>query len=488
MTALDYGVMAAYFAVVIAIGAYFGRQQHDASDYFLGRHTLPWWAIMFSIVATETSALTVISLPGIAARGDFTFLQLSIGYLAGRIGVAAWLLPGYFSGEQETAYVRLERRFGVATRRTAAALFMGIRAIGDSVRIFATAIPLAIILEAQLGSGGPDRTYVIVSILIVGVVTLLYTLAGGIKAVVWVDVVQLGIYVLGGIVTILVAASIVGGIGSIFVTAGDAGKLHMLEWEFSFATKYTFVGAVIGGALLSAASHGTDHLIVQRLLATRNLAAARRALVGSGVLVIGQFALFLFVGTALWAAGADDPTSTSDQLYPRFVLSSLPSGLAGLVVAGFLAAAMSTVSSSLNSLASATTHDFVGPMTGTKDPRRLLSIGRRATVVWTVILVGLALQFRSTDQPVVEIALSVASITYGSLLGTYVLAAIDRVAQRDAIIAMSTSAIAMVIIVLVEPGPFANLAWPWYVPLGTSMTLVIGIVASGFPKFNDRTT
>jgi Na+/proline symporter len=170
------------------------------------------------------------------------------------------------------------------------------------------------------------------------------------------------------------------------------------------------------------------------------------------------------------------------------VLGGLPSGIAGLVVAGLLAAAMSTVSSSLNSLASATTHDFVAPLTGTKDPKRLLSIGRRATVVWAVILVALALPFRSTDQPVVEIALAVASITYGSLLGTYMLAAIDRVAQRDAIIAMSTSAIAMVIIVLVKPGPFANLAWPWYVPLGTSMTLVIGIVASGFPKFNDRTT
>lgn len=487
MTPFDYGVMAAYFGIVIAIGVHFGRQQRDASDYFLGRHSLPWWAVMLSVVATETSALTVISVPGIAARGDFTFLQLSFGYLLGRIGVAVWLLPGYFTGEQETAYVRLERRFGVATRRTAAGLFMGIRAIGDSVRVFATAIPLAIILEAQLGSGAPDRAYVVVSILLVGAVTLVYTLAGGIKAVVWVDVVQLGVYVLGGIATILVAASMVGGIGPIIETAGEAGKLHMLEWDFSFATPYSFLGAVIGGALLSAASHGTDHLIVQRLLATRDLAAARRALVGSGLLVITQFALFLFVGTALWAAGADDVSRASDQLYPRFVLGGLPSGLAGLVVAGLLAAAMSTVSSSLNSLASATTHDFVGPLTNTTDPRRLLSIGRRATVIWAAILVALALPFRSTDQPVVEIALSVASITYGSLLGTYVLAAFHRVTQRDAIIAMSSAAIAMVVIVLAKPGPFGSLAWPWYVPLGTAMTLVIGLVASQFPSPRART-
>ncbi len=482
MTPIDYGVMLAYFGLVIAIGVHFGRQQKDASDYFLGRHTLPWWAVMLSVVATETSALTVISVPGIAARGDFTFLQLSFGYLIGRIGVAAWLLPGYFAGEQETAYVRLEHRFGVATRRSAAGIFMGIRAVGDSVRVFATAIPLAIILQAQLGSSEPIRRYVVVAILVVGIVTLLYTLLGGIKAVVWVDVVQLGIYVLGGIATIVVAASLVGGLGAIVDRAMDAGKLTTFNWPVSFTTPYSFLGAVLGGALLSAASHGTDHLIVQRLLATRSLRAARRALIGSGILVITQFALFLFVGTALWAAGADDLSRSSDQLYPRFVLSDLPTGLAGVVVAGLLAAAMSTVSSSLNSLASATTHDFYAPLTKTKDPEQLLRFGRKATVGWAAVLVGIALPFRSTEQPVVEIALSVASITYGSLLGTYILSALPRVRQRDVIAAMSLAALMMVVIVLVNPPPFTGLAWPWYVPLGTTLTLAIGLLASTVPQ------
>ncbi len=482
MRPLDFAVMAAYFAAVIAIGIHFTRRQADASDYFLGRHTLPWWAIMLSIVATETSALTVISVPGIAAApgGDLTFLQIPFGYLIGRVGVAWWLLPGYFTGEQETAYVRLETRFGLATRRVAATIFMGIRAAGDSVRLFATAIPLAIILESQIGAAGdPSRQLVVFSVLIVGVVTLGYTLAGGIKAVVWVDVLQLGIYVLGGLATIVVAADLAGGLGSALASAREAGKLTVVRWDLSFSTPYTLLGGLVGGALLSAASHGTDQLIVQRLLATRDLSGARRALVGSGILVIAQFAIFLLVGTLLWAIGADDLSRSSDEWYPRFVLGGLPPGLAGLVVAGLLAAAMSTVSSSLNSLASVTTHDFYSSWTGKADSKHLLTVGRLATLAWAVVLVGGALLFRSTDRPVVVIALSIASVAYGSLLGTYILAGLSRSArQSDAILAITVGSIAMIMIVLVKPAPFETLAWPWYVPLGTTITLAVGWISS----------
>jgi Na+/proline symporter len=258
----------------------------------------------------------------------------------------------------------------------------------------------------------------------------------------------------------------------------------VFDWSLSLSTTYTFLGGLVGGALLSAASHGTDHLIVQRLLATRSLGDARRALVGSGILVIVQFALFLFVGTMLWAAGAADPTLSGDQLYPTFVVRQLPPGLAGLVVAGLLAAAMSTVSSSLNSLASATTHDFYAPLARQRDPRRLLVVGRWATVGWAVALMVGALSFRSTDQPVVELALSIASITYGSLLGTYILAGVARAArQADAILAIIVAAGAMVLIVLGKPGVFADLAWPWYVPLGTVITLAVGGAAAAVRRW-----
>jgi len=461
--------MAAYFAVVIGIGSWFARRQTDATDYFLGHRSLPWPAVMLSIVATETSALTVISVPGLAARGDFTFLQIAFGYLVGRIGVAAWLLPGYFRGEQETAYARLEQRFGTHTRRAASAIFMVVRALGDSVRVFATAIPLSIV------SGWP----VWISVLVVCVVTLVYTWRGGLQAVVWVDVVQLALYVTAGVAAVVVAAGLAGGFDRALEAASAAGKLHVLDFRLSLSAPYTLLGGLVGGALLSAASHGTDHLIVQRLLATRTLRSARLALVGSGVLVILQFGLFLLVGAFLWAAGVDAGTGSGDALFPRFMVEYLPNGLSGLAIAGVLAAAMSTVSSSLNALASATTHDFYASVTGRKDPRHLLVVGRWATVFWAAILAGGALSFRSTDTPVVELALSIASVTYGGLLGLFVLGGLSpRVRQRDAILGLAVATAAMLVVVLGKPGPLAQLAWPWYVPLGLAITLVTGWVAS----------
>ncbi len=440
MRSLDLAVIVLYFAAVMAAGLLLAGRQRDAADYFLGRRGLPWWAIMLSIVATETSALTVISVPGIAARSNLTFLQLSFGYLVGRLGVASLLLPGYFEGTQETAYQRLERRFGVVARRIASAAFLVTRAMGDGVRVFATAIPLAIITHWSIPAG----------ILAVGLVTIFYTWVGGLRAVVWVDVIQLVFYVLGAIATIIVAMHEP---VRTLADAWNAGKLTVIDPALSFTHTYTLWGGLIGGALLSAASHGTDHLIVQRLLAARDLPDARRALMGSGVFIIAQFALFLF---------------------------RLPAGLAGLVVAAILAAAMSTVSSSLNSLASASTHDFYAPLTHRHDAEHLLKVGRGMTLLWAVILVGGALLFKNRDTPVVVLALSIASITYGGLLGSYLLGGLwPRTRQVDVIIAILVGVAFMIPVVLGIPGRLLpGLAWPWYVPLGTSVTVIVGMLSS----------
>src|SRR5882762_3562369 len=260
MRPLDVAVIFAYFVAVMAFGLLLAGRQRDATDYFLGHRGLPWWALMMSVVATETSAVTVISVPGLAARGDLTFLQVSFGYLVGRIGVAKLLLPGYFDGTQDTAYQRLERRFGTAARRTASGVFLVTRALADCVRVFATAIPLALITQWSLAAG----------ILAIGIVTVIYTWVGGLRAVVWVDVIQLGVYLVGGIATLIVATHLAGGVGA-FARAWDAGKLVTLDFTPSFKVLYTFWGGVLGGALLAGASHGTDHLIVQRLLAARGL-------------------------------------------------------------------------------------------------------------------------------------------------------------------------------------------------------------------------
>ena len=469
MRPLDVAVIAAYCAAVIVFGLVLSGRQRDASDYFLGHRGLPWWAIMLSIVATETSALTVISIPGIAARGDLTFLQLAFGYLAGRIGVAALLLPGYFEGTQDTAYQRLERRFGRGARRAASGVFLLTRALADCVRIFATAIPLAIITHWSLPAG----------ILAIGIVTVIYTWVGGLRAVVWVDVIQLGVYLLGGVATLVVATRLAGGPGA-FARAWDAGKLVTLDFTPSFKVLYTFWGGVLGGALLAGASHGTDHVIVQRLLAARALKDAQRALIGSGVFIIAQFALFLLVGTSLWLAGADQGAVRSDTIYPTFVITRLPTGLAGLVVAGILAAAMSSHASAVNSLASASTHDFYAPLSGRQEPTHLLRVGRWLTLLWTAVLVAGAMAFRNQNTPVVQLALSVASITYGALLGTYLLGGWwSRARQRDVVVAIIVSVLAMTPVVLGVPWRvLPGLAWPWYVPLGTAVTVAVGMLSS----------
>src|SRR5437870_5531901 len=468
MRSLDVAVIVAYFAAVIVFGLLLAGRQRDASDYFLGHRGLPWWTLMPSIVATEASAVTVISVPGLAARGNLTFLQIAVGYLVGRIGVAALLLPGYFEGTQDTAYQRLERRFGKTARRTASGVFLVTRALADCVRIFATAIPLAIITHWSFAA----------VILAVGAVTVIYTWFGGLRAVVWVDVIQLGVYLVGGIATLLVATQLAGGVGA-FARAWDAGKLVALDFTPSFKVLYTFWGGVLGGALLAGASHGTDHLIVQRLLAARGLKDAQRALIGSGMFIIAQFALFLIVGTSLWLAGADQG-GRSDAIYPSFVITRLPAGLAGLVVAGILAAAMSSHASAVNSLASASTHDFYAPLARRQEPIHLLWVGRWLTLLWTAVLVAGAMAFRNQNTPVVQLALSVASITYGALLGTYLLGGWwPRARQRDVIVAIIASVLVMTPVVLGVPWRLLpGLAWPWYVPLGTAVTVLVGVARS----------
>ncbi len=479
-------IVGVYFTFTLALGLWVARHQRSASDYFLGARDLPAWAILLSIVATETSAVTVISMPGIGARGDLGFLQLAFGYLIGRIGVAIWLLPGYFRGDQETAYARLESRFGVGTRRLTSTVFLVTRFLGDAVRVFASAIPLALVTGWSIP----------LSIVAMGIVTMVYTWFGGFKAVVWTDVLQLSIYLAGGVAALFIAWHLAGGPHAALDLAARAGKLRVIDPTIDFSRTYTLLGGLLGGAMLSAASHGTDHLIVQRLLATRSLRDARMALVGSGVMVILQFTLFLLVGSAIWAAGLAPMSTPSDHLFPLFVLNHLPVGLGGLVVAGILAAAMGTHSSAINSLASSATHDLYAGFTGRTDPVHLLRVGRLFSAAWALALIGGALFFfrfsTGTDTPVVVVALSIASITYGALLGTYLLTgAWSRAQGRDVVTAVIASMAVMLVVVfakrlaaipsLAALSTLGRLAWPWYVPIGTLLTVVTGTIASYLP-------
>ena len=461
----DFAVLAIYIVAVTAWGAWLGRGNRGGSDYFLGSRNLPWWAVMLSVVATETSTLTFLSIPGVAYLGTLAFLQLALGYLAGRIVVARVLLPAYYKGELSTAYALLETRFGTAARRYASGVFMITRLLADSVRLFATAIPLALIT----GWSYP------MSILVIGAATLVYTYYGGIKAVVWVDALQMVLYVGGGLIALLLLQGAVeGGWGAILDQASSAGKLATLDLSASPAVAYTFWAGLVGGGFLSMASHGVDQLIVQRLLTCRDVRHSQRALIGSGIVVIAQFALFLFVGLGLWVFFEGRAFDSSDEIFARFIIDEMPTGLRGLLIAGVFAAAMSSLSSSINSLASASAYDFWGPLTGRQDDRSVMIAGKVFTLVWAALLIVGAIVFipLSRGTAAVEVALAAASMAYGGLLGAFALGVLTkRVSQAGALVGM-TAGVGTVVAIWATARD--AVAWPWFVFIGLVVTVAVG--------------
>lgn len=486
-TALDLLVLVAYLAGTTLLGIWLGRGQKDAKDYFVASKRIPWWAILFSVVATETSALTFISIPGLAYVSNLGFLQIVCGYIVGRIIVAYTLLPRYYEGELVTAYALLEKRFGLQTRRFASVVFMFTRAFGDSVRVFATAIPIALII----GPVVPQQYLMPSAILILGILTLIYTYHGGMRAVVWTDVVQTGVYIMGGVAALyLLGKGVTGGWGSIIDQAAAAGKLKILDTYTGFDRAQTIWAGLIGGAFLSMASHGADQLIVQRLLASENLRDARKALIGSGIAVFIQFTLFLMIGLGLFAYYNARKFALPDSIFPTFVVEVMPSGLTGLVVAAILAASMSTLSGSINSLAAATTHDIYLPLTGrSADDPKTLRMAKIFSLAWGIGLLIAALLYKQQGTPVVVVALSIASFTYGALLGGFFLGILWRRAiQRDAILGMAVGIFVMTFVVFAKQltpifpslplASVARIAWPWYVLIGTTVTMLVGILSS----------
>ena len=488
-TVLDALVIVAYLAGTTALGIWVGRRQKGSKDYFVAGREIPWWAVLFSIVATETSALTFISIPGLAYLGDLGFLQVVAGYILGRIGVAALRLPRYYQGEIVTAYTLLEKRFGLATRRLTSIVFMITRGMADAVRVFATAMPVSLIL----GDSVPRAWTMPLAILILGGLTIFYTYRGGMRAVVWTEILQACVYLLGGISAIVLLGRVVpGGWGEILDRAGAAGKLTALDFSFDLSKPHTVWAGLIGGGFLSMASHGADQLIVQRLLSSRNLREARRAIIGSGIVVFAQMTLFLFVGIGLWAHFGGQSFATTDSIFPRFIVEEMPSGLVGLLLAAIIAATMSTHSGAINSLAAASTHDIYMPLTGrTAEDPITFRAGRRFALLWGVVLTGGALLFREQGTPVVVVALGIASFTYGGLLGVFFLGNFwRRATQRDAILGLCVGITAMAFVVFAARissafpamaqtlGPFARIAWPWYVLIGTSITMIVGIASS----------
>lgn len=464
---LDFAIIALYLIGITLFGLRFRKKQRTLRDYFLAGREIPWWAIALSIVAAETSTLTIISIPGLAYDTNLTFLQVVMGYVVGRIVISFVLLPHYFRGDLYTAYELIERRFGRGLRSLTAGLFLLTRAAAEGVRVYA----VSIVVSIALGTGE------VASIAIITVLTLIYTFEGGLAAVIWTDVVQTFIYVGGTVVGLGTILHLVpGGWSAIHAAASSAGKLQVFNFSGNFVVPYTVWAGVIGGTFLTTASHGTDQLIVQRLLAARGQKQSVTALLSSGVAIFIQFALFLIVGVMLWAY-YQTPSSTfgrPDRIYPTFIVSRMPHGISGLLIAAILAAAMSNLSAALNSLSSSAIMDFYARLRPQADEKTKMRLSRVATLIWALVLFGLAIIALHKVGRVIEVGLQIASVAYGALLGAFLLGTLTRKAnQSGAMVGMACGFLTELYLWLGTPVP-----WTWWVAIGTCVTFAIGYASS----------
>jgi SSS family solute:Na+ symporter len=474
MNLVDVTVIAAYITACTALGTWLGSRSHGLKGYFLAESNIPAWAVMISIVATETSTATFLSVPGVAygkpgVEGDCRFLQLAFGYILGRMIVATVLLPAYFRGEIFTAYQLLQDRFGGSTRTTASVLFLVARSLGDGLRLFLAATVLEHLTGWSTGT----------AIVCVAVITVIYTFLGGMRAVIWTDVIQFSVYIVGAVVALLIlVGKLPGGWSQLIETARSAHKFRLLDFSFTLTDPYTFWAGLIGGMVLNTATHGADQMMVQRYLSARSQRQAATALVASGLVILAQFALFLFIGVSLWVFYRVFPPSSatisSDEIFTYFIVHYLPTGVLGLVIAAIFSAAMGTLAGSLNSSASTIVNDLYRPFTGGSDEGHLLRVSRLITVLWGCVLTGVAFGARHLQDSVVNNALAIASFVSGILLGLFLLGILTRrVGQTAALLGVLAG---------VSTVTFAkfgtSLAWPWFALVGSSTVFAVGLAAS----------
>ena len=477
LNALDLTIIAVYLVGITLFGLRFRKKERSLKDYFLADRNIPWWAISLSIVAAETSTLTIISVPGLAFDTDFGFLQLVFGYLIGRVIISFILLPHYFRGDLFTAYQLMDRRFGPRLRSLTAGLFLITRAAAEGVRVFAVAIVVAIALSSML-SGLGDFGRDVASIAIVTALTLIYTFEGGMAAVIWTDVIQMVIYVAGTIVGVFTLLHHVpGGWTTIHSVAVAHEKFRIFDFSWNFWKTYTFWSGIIGGAFLTTASHGTDQLIVQRLLAAKNERQSKLALLSSGVFVLFQFTLFLLIGTMLYVfyryLGNPIAVTRSDRIFPTFIVTEMPHGISGLLIAAILAAAMSNLSAALNSLSSSSIVDFYIRRHPNVSENRRLFLSRASTIFWGLVLFTLAIVSRHGGR-VVEIGLAIASVAYGALLGVFLLGVLTkRATEVGAMVGFFVGFLLNIYI-----WQFTKVPFTWYVMIGSAVTFVVGYICS----------
>ncbi|HTC42542.1 MAG TPA: sodium:solute symporter [Candidatus Acidoferrales bacterium] len=470
---VDLIIVIAYLLGVTLLGLRFRQQQHDVKDYFLGGRSTPWWALALSVVATETSTLTIIGTPAIAYATNLTFLQLVFGYIVGRFLISLLFLPGYFRGEYLTAYALIEKRFGEKMRAVAALTFLITRTLAEGVRVSA----IALVISVALGTSERLAVFIVIAL------TILYTFEGGMKAVIWTDVAQFLLYLAGSLVTLaLLLHRIPGGWHEVTqVAALNGDKLQFLDFRWNLASNYTFWSGVIGGAFLTMATHGTDQTIVQRLLAARNQRDSSRAIIASGFIVLFQFTVFLLVGVLLFVFAQHTPLlapgDRTDRILPLFLVREMPSGLAGLLLASILAVAMSNASGSLNSLAASSVMDLNALRGRPIEPAKFLKISRRMTLVWGVILIFFGLV--RWEHSLLETGLAIASLPFGSLLGLFLLGTLDSRANSKGCLIGMFAGLAVVLSVYFG----TSVAYTWNFLIGSCVTFAVGsLISRVFPE------
>src|SRR5688572_15863932 len=499
MQPIDLIIIFGYLIGITVFGIWYAGKQETTEDYFVGSRNVPWWAIAMSIVATETSTITFVSVPGVAFAkgGNFQFLQLVFGYMLGRVVISLVFIPLYFKGELQTVYQLLGDRFGTRVKMLASGLFVIMRNIADGIRLLLTAIVLAAVYTS-FNPGTDQTTIIIASIVLLGIVMIVFTFYGGIEAVIWVEVVQLVIYIGGAIAAAVVLIQNIDGGWSTALTVGQQfDKFDVFDFNLDFAKTYTFWGGLIGGCFLTMSTHGTDQYLVQRYLCTSKPAAASTALLTSGAVVLAQFIGFLFIGALLFAfyhpfdspqyaqagvAGSGVPGTypfmKPDQVFPNFITEHMPAGLSGLVVAAIFAAALS---SSLNSIAATAINDLYKPFAKDKSDGHLLKLSGWLTVIIGIIQIVVAIAFMATGESALNLALSVASIFNGPVLGVFLVGTFLKRAKENHALAGMLASMALMIYILLAfngfvPGP--RIAWPWYALIGSVVTVFVAFVAT----------
>jgi SSS family transporter len=477
LTWIDYAVIAGYLLAITAFGSWFARFQKTTRDYFLTGRTVPWWAICFTIVATETSTLSFIGVPAGAYAGNMTFLQLALGYIVGRLLVSVLFLPAYFRGELFTSYELLLRRFGPGVKNVAAVIFMITRTLADGIRLFATALVLSVVTQVP----------VTVTVIALGAAMIVYTVRGGVSAVIWTDVVQMFVYVAGALIVYFgLLLLIPGGWDEVLRTAGGAGHFEM--WDFSTDPDrvYTFWAGLLGGVALTLATHGTDQFLVQRLLSARSVRGAAAGLVLSGVLVFVQFVLFLIIGAMLYTfyqhTPLPRPLTRTDEVLPLFVVTSLPQGVSGFIVAAIVAAALSP---SINSLAATTVNDFyVKYVRPGADEGTLMRVAHRATIFWGIAQIAVALGAQYVTRSVLDSGLAVLSLAAGPVLGAFLTGVLTSRVRSGAMLGGMAAGAA----VLAWAWWTAAYAWTWYAFTGAAVTSGVALLLSLLQRKDDGRT